>query len=115
MARTATTKPTINTRNAAQMRAVQHWHEYVVAPVLGQPGVWSVRKEGNPQPYRVDLHHGTCNCPARTQVCRHLELVRLKTALLQNRPAPAPVLPTPSPAPRPMTAEQRREAFFAPD
>lgn len=88
-------KPTIRTTDTAAMRALQQGHAYVIAPMLGQPGIWSVRKEGTLHPYRVDMHAGTCSCPhyqtrcaGNGTDCKHLKMAFLKQAVLQSRPAP---------------------------
>jgi hypothetical protein len=99
-------KPTINTANKTQLRAFQQGADYVIAPVLGRPAVWSVRKQGQTAPYLVNVELSTCSCPCRQAVCKHMEMVRLKMALLQSRPAPAPVV---------LSREERMRRDFGPD
>lgn len=82
-------KPTISTANVASLRAVREGADYVIAPVLGERGVWSVRKQGAVQSYRVSVLGATCSCPhfqqrlaGSSRPCKHLEMVRIKSALI---------------------------------
>lgn len=72
-----------------ELRAYLQLPNYDLQPLEGD--LWTVAKrEGQPEPYVVDVATGACTCEdsKRGHVCKHFRMVNL--VLISETPAPSP-------------------------